>query len=208
MLDRAHTRKVQTPRNVRSSLEIIDLIIANTRSFEAAAIEEINTVAWQQRVRLEEFVAATEADPIRKERVESVGCGESIKFRRNCANYNITTYTCGTDIATPNAPHICCICEALLRIDKRRRSYVLDTTINQRAFEEEHLLIEYRDTGLIRTGYIGQYVEIERQRRIKLQVDQFTAFRNSATEQDQTDSSSLENVILRRSDNESDSDQE
>jgi hypothetical protein len=207
MLNREHIRKTENPKRVRSSLRIIDIIISNTRSFETASIEEINTVAWQQRLRLSEFRTTTTADILRGDRAESVGCGKSIKFRRHWANYTITTYNCGRDISTPNAPHICCICEALLTIDNRRRSYIADTTINQRAFEEENLLIEYRDTGLIRTGYLGQYVEIERQRRLQLQVDQFAAFRNSAIEQDLPDSASLENVH-RALDDRSDSDHE
>ena len=111
-------------------------------------------------------------------------------------------------LATPQNRSVGCMsCEALLTIDNRRRSYIADTTINQRAFEEENLLIEYRDTGLIRTGYLGQYVEIERQRRLQLQVDQFAAFRNSAIEQDLPDSASLENVH-RALDDRSDSDHE
>jgi hypothetical protein len=206
MLNREHIKRKETPKRVKSSLKIIDIIISNTRSFENASIEEINTVAWQQRVRLSEFKTTTTADILRGDRAESVGCGKNIKFRRHWANYNITAYNCGRDISTTNAPHICCICEALLTIDNRRRSYIADTTINQRAFEEENLLIEYRDTGLIKTGYIGQYVELERRRRLQLQVDQFAAFRNSATRQHLPNSASLENV--RRANYRSDSDHE
>jgi hypothetical protein len=206
MLNREHIKRRETPRRVQSSLRIIDIIISNTRSFENASIEEINTVAWQQRVRLAEFVTTTTADILGGDRAESVGCGKNIKFRRHWANYNVTAYNCGRDIATPNAPHICCICEALLTIDNRRRSYISDTTINQRAFEEENLLIDYRDNGLIKTGYLGQYAEIERQRRLQLQVDQFSAFRNRTTRQHLPNSASLEYV--RRANSRSDSDHE
>ena len=175
------------------------MIISNTRSFETASTEEINTIAGQQRIRLQEFKTVTAADPTRSEFVDSVGCEGTVKFRRKCADHNIITYRCSTNISTPNVPHIFCLCEALLRIDERRRSFPSDTIIQQRAFDEESFLIAYRSTGLIKAEYIGQYVEIERQRQPKRQVDQFTAFRNSATEQHHTDSSSRENAILERS---------
>jgi hypothetical protein len=38
-------------------------------------------------------------------------------------------------------------------------------------------LINYRDRGLIRPRYIGQYVEIERQRQLLLQRERFGGFR-------------------------------
>jgi hypothetical protein len=53
-------------------------------------------------------------------------------------------------------------------------------------------LVNYRNTGIIRTRYLGQYVELERQRQLQLQENQFIAFRNSASPQTTGSSAQLE----------------
>jgi hypothetical protein len=62
----------------------------------------------------------------------------------------------------------------------------------------------YRDKGLIKTRYIGQYVEIERQRLLRIQEEQFFAFRLSACPQVPDSSATLERIRRRDGTEESD----
>ena len=188
MLNTDHTRRRETPSRVRTSLSAIDLIIANTNSLATASFEEINTSAYQQRIRLLEYRSVTSEDLVRQSYyVNKVGCSRTIQFRRNSNDPNTTAFDCGDTIAVPNAPHICCICDSLLRLDSRRRQRPHDSEIQRQAFEEEKFLLECRDQGLIKAKYLGQYVEIERQRRLRWQEKQFFAFRSSATGEDSVD---------------------
>jgi hypothetical protein len=65
----------------------------------------------------------------------------------------------------------------LLTISKRWQSRPADTHINQTCFEEEDFLINYRNLGLTTPRYIGQYVEIKRQRQLLLQRERFEGLR-------------------------------
>ena len=188
MLNTNHTRRRETSKEASASLAAIDLIIANTRSLATASLEEINAAAYLQRSRLVEYKRITATDPVRHNYyTNQVGCSKTIQFRKNSSDPNTTAFECGNSISIPNAPHICCICDSLLLLDIRRRQRPNDTVIQRLAFKEEELLLDYRYNGLIKTKYLGQYVEIERQRRLRRQEKQFFAFRSSATGEDSVD---------------------
>ena len=196
MLSKNHTRRRETPEEVRASLAAIDLIIANSRSFATASFEEINATAYLQRIRLVEYKNITSTDLVRQGYyTNQVGCSETIQFRKDRNDPNTTAFDCGDNIAVLNTPHICCICDSLLRLDSRRRQRPNDPEIQRLAFEEEKLLLDYRYRGLIKTKYLGQYVEIERQRRLRRQEEQFFAFRSSATGVDCVGSAALARAL-------------
>jgi hypothetical protein len=196
MLSRNHTRGKETPEEVRASLAVIDLIIANSGSLATASFEEINATAYLQRTRLVEYKSITSADLVRQDHyTDEVGCYRTIQFRKNRNDPNTTNFNCGNNIAVPNTPHICCICESLLRLDGRRRRKESNPEIQRLAFEEEKLLLDYRYQGLIKIKYLGQYVEIERQRRLRRQEEQFLAFRISATGEDCVGSAALAKTL-------------
>jgi hypothetical protein len=122
MLSKDHTRRRETPEEVRASLAAIDLIIANSRSFATSSFEEINATAYLQRIRLVEYKNITSADLVRQDDyTNEVGCSKTIQFRKDRNDPNTTAFNCGDNIAVLNTPHICCICESLLRLDGRRR---------------------------------------------------------------------------------------
>jgi hypothetical protein len=196
MLSTNHTRRRETPEKARESLAAIDLIIANSRSFATASFEEINATACLQRIRLVEYKNITSTDLVRRSHyTKTVGCSATIQFRKDRNDPNTTAFDCGDNIAVLNTPHICCICEALLSLDSRRRQRPRDPEIQRLAFEEESLLLDYRNRGLIKTKYLGQYVEIERQRRLRRQEEQFLAFRSSATGVDCVGSAALARAL-------------
>jgi hypothetical protein len=179
MLNSRHTRRSETPATARATLPVIHLIIDNSISYSAATTHEINKIAWEQESYLTYFRGISVNDPARCDYVDRVGCGYTIEFRRRREDYNTLSYVCGT--STQDAPHICCICEAILTIHRRRQSRPLDTTAQILGFNEEELLVTYRNAGIIRTRHLGQYVELERQRQLQLQENQFSAFRNFAS---------------------------
>ena len=195
MLNLRHTRRSETPAQARVTLKVIHIIIENSRSYSSATTEEINDIAWEQSSHLTHFRGVAANDPIRCAYVDRVGCGYTIEFRRNSSDYNTISYRCG--ITTQDTPHVCCICEAILSIHRRRQSRQLDTTTQILGFEEEEYLVKYRNTGIIRTRYLGQYVELERQRQLQIQENQFTAFRNSALQRSTGSSARLERNVRR-----------
>ena len=196
MLSKDHTRRRETPEEVRASLAAIDLIIANSRSFATSSFEEINATACLQRIRLVEYKNITSADLVRQDDyTNEVGCSETIQFRKDRNDPNTTAFNCGDNIAVLNTPHICCICESLLRLDGRRRRKESNPEIQRLAFEEEELLLDYRYRGLIKIKYLGLYVEIERQRRLRQIEKQFLAFRSSATGEDCVGSAALAKTL-------------
>jgi hypothetical protein len=73
----------------------------------------------------------------------------------------------------PYVPHLCCCCETLLNLSATRQSIIstggTPKTVNQLAAEEESIIVKYRDEGEIRPRYLGQYVEIERERLLQVQ---------------------------------------
>jgi hypothetical protein len=195
MLNSRHTRRSETPAQARVTLRVIQIIIENSRSYSSATTEEINKIAWEQSCHLTQFRGVAANDPIRCAYVDRVGCGYTIEFRRNSNDYNTISYRCG--ITTQDTPHVCCICEAILSIHRRRQSRQLDTTTQILGFDEEESLVNYRNTGIIRTRYLGQYVELERQRQLQIQENQFTAFRNSALQRSTGSSARLERNVRR-----------
>jgi hypothetical protein len=206
MLNSRHTRRSETSATARVTQRVINLIIDNSISYSAATTHEINNIAWEQESYLTYFRGISANDPARCDYVDRVGCGYTIEFRRRRENYNTLSYVCGT--STQDAPHICCICEAILTIHRRRQSRPLDTTAQILGFNEEEFLVNYRNTGIIRTRYLGQYVELERQRQLQLQLqeNQFIAFRNSASPRTTGSSAQLERNGTRDNSEESDSD--
>jgi hypothetical protein len=112
MLDLVHIRKEETSARARTTIKIIQLIIDNTCSFATASTTEINTVAYQQRVSLQEYRLLTAQDPIREKFVVTVGCDD----------FNTTPYVYGSRISIPNLPHLCCFCESLLAVNRTWRS--------------------------------------------------------------------------------------
>jgi hypothetical protein len=113
-----------------------------------------------------------------------------VDIQLNLGEVETIIILCGT--STQDAPHICCICAAILTIHRRRQSRPLDTTAQVLGFNEEESLVKNRNTGIIRTRYLGQYVELERQRQLQLQENQFIAFRNSASPRTTESSAQLE----------------
>jgi hypothetical protein len=146
MLDPAHVRKEETSKRARNTVRIIQLITDNTRSFATASLTEINSVAYQQRLDLQEYKHITALDPGFE---DTDGCERTILFRKSIEDFNTTRYVCGSNISVPNVPHLCCFCESLLTISKRRQSRPADTHVNQTCSEEEDFLISYRNRGLI-----------------------------------------------------------
>jgi hypothetical protein len=67
-------------------------------------------------------------------------------------------------------------------------------------------LLSYRNCGLIRAKYIGQYVEIDRQRQLRLQEEQFATLRVRAFTQEPRSSAAID--YIHSGTNESDSDHE
>jgi hypothetical protein len=134
-------------------------------------------VAYQQRLDLQEYKRITVLDLVRLGFEDTIGCERTILFRKSVGDFNTTRHVCGNNISVPNVPYLCCFCESLITISKRWQSRPTDTHINQTCFEEDDFLINYRDRGLIRPRYIGQYVEIERQRQLLLQRERFGGFR-------------------------------
>jgi hypothetical protein len=57
-------------------------------------------------------------------------------------------------------------------------------------------LICYRNQGLIRPRYIGQYVEIERQRQLLLQRESYGRFRLRALLEETSSSAATERNLL------------
>ncbi len=153
-------------------------------------------VAYQQRLDLQEYKRVTALDPVRVEFGDTIGCKRTILFRKSVEDFNTTRYVCGSNTSVPNVPHLCCCCESLLTISKRRQSRPVDTRINQTCFEEEDFLIKYRERGLIRTRYIGQYMEIERQRQLLLHRESFEGFRLRALLEEISSSAATERNLL------------
>jgi hypothetical protein len=195
MLNSRHTRRSETPAQARVTLRVIQIIIDNSRSYSSATTQEINNIAWEQESYLTYFRGVAANDPIRCVYVDRVGCGYTTEFRRSSGDYNTISYVCG--VPTQDTPHICCICEAILNIHRRRQSRQLDTATQILGFDEEESLVHYRNTGIIRTRYLGQYVELERQRQLQIQENQFTAFRNSALQRTTGSSAQLERNVRR-----------
>lgn len=178
MIQPRHTRGPETIYERERTLRTIDLLAANTRSVSTLTTAEINVLSQEQRTRLLEFKTVTAADLIRHTRVDQCGCYNRVFFRRNTADYNTVAYICGKEEQRPpDVPYVCCICEALLRIDERRRLRPDDYIKNNQAFEEENFLVDYRHDGFLRTGFIAQYVELERQRRLREQENGYLQFR-------------------------------
>jgi hypothetical protein len=174
----------------------MQLIIDNTRSFETASFTEINSVANQQRLDLQEYKRITVLDPVRLGFEDTIGCERTILFRKSVKDCNTTRHVCGSNISVPNVPHLCCFCESLITISKRRQSRPADTHISQTCFEEEDFLINYRDRGLITPKYIGQYVEIEMQRQLLLHRERFGGFRLRALLEETRSSAATERNLL------------
>ncbi len=128
MLDPAHVRKEETSKRNRNTIKIIQLIINNTRSFTTASLTEINLVAYQQRLDLQEYKRITVLDLVRLGFDDTIGCERTILFRKSVEDFNTTRYVCGSNISVP---HLCCFCESLLTISKRRQSRPTDKHINQ-----------------------------------------------------------------------------
>jgi hypothetical protein len=101
--------------------------VDHTRSFATASTTEVNTVAYQQKVSPQEYRLLTAQDPIREKFVDTVGCERAIEFRKSRDDFDTTPYDCGSRISIPNVPHLCCFCESLLPINKRRQSRPTDT---------------------------------------------------------------------------------
>jgi hypothetical protein len=180
MLDPRHTRRSETPSRARKTLQVIQLVIDNSRSFSTADLQEINQQRQEQEAYLEYFNSISADDSARCEYVftERVGCGLTIDFRRSIRDFNTLQYVCGE--GAEDTPHVCCICEAILSIHRRRQLRQLDIEVQNSGYREEELLVAYRNFGIIRTRYLGQYVELERHRQLQLLQDQFAAFRNLA----------------------------
>jgi hypothetical protein len=205
MLNPDHIRESESASRAGTSLRLIKLVVENSRSFALSTSEEISATAYQQREDLIKHIAAN--DPIRKGAADEIGCGATINFRRSKEDFNITEFICGDDITVPNVPQFCCICEALITINKRRlvlADRLVEKNIPKTCYEEENFLTKYRDRGLIKTRYIGQYVEIERQRLLRIQEQQFFAFRISACPRVPDSSATLERIIRRDGTEESD----
>jgi hypothetical protein len=196
MLNPAHVREEETSKRNRNTINIIQLVIDNARSFATASLTEINLVAYQQRLELQQYKRITALDPVRLEFEDTIGCERTLLFRKSLEDFNTTRYVCGSNISVPNVPHLCCYCESLLTISKRRQSRPTDTRINQTCFEEEDFLIKYRNRGLIRTKYIGRYVEIERQRQLLLERESFEGFRLGALLEETSSSAATERKLL------------
>jgi hypothetical protein len=93
----------------------------------------------------------------------------------------------------------------LLAVNKRRQSRPTDTQINQLCFVEEDFLLSYRNCGLIRARYIGQNVEIDRKRQLRLQEEHFATLRVRAFTQVPRSSAAIETDYLHSGTDESDS---
>jgi hypothetical protein len=104
MLNPVHIRKKE--RTERAKTTVSD----NTCSFATASTTEINAVAYQQRVSLQEYRLTAAQDPVRKPFVETVGCDTTIEFRKSRDDFNTTPYVCGSGISIPNVPHLCYFC--------------------------------------------------------------------------------------------------
>jgi hypothetical protein len=205
LLDPVHVKKEETSKRARNTVKIIQLITDNTRSFATASLTEINSVAYQQRLDLQEYRWITALDPVILGFEDIIGCERTILFRKSVEDFNTTRYVCGSDISVPNVPHLCCFFESLLTISKRRQSRPEDTHINQTCFEEEDFLISYRNRGLITPRYIGQYVEIERQRQLLLQRERFERFRlRTLLEETRSSAATERKLLYSESDSESD----
>jgi hypothetical protein len=149
-------------------------------------------VAYQQRLDLQEYKRITVLGPVRLGFENTIGCERTILFRKSVKDFNTTRHVCGSSISVLNVPHLCCFCKSLISISKRRQSRPADTYLNQTCFEEEAFLINYRNQGLIRPRYIGQYVEIERQRQLLLQRECFGGFRLRALLEETSSSAATE----------------
>jgi hypothetical protein len=182
------------------------LITENTQSFALSTGEEISAAAIQQREEFRRLKQIASADPTTKGATDKIGCGTTINYRKSKEDFNITEFICGEDITAPNVPQFCCICEALVKTSRRRISLAetLDTKFPRLCYEERNFLTCYRDRGIIKTRYIGQYVEIERQRLLRIQGEQFFAFRLSAFPQVPDSSATLERIRRRDGTEESD----
>jgi hypothetical protein len=111
MLKPAHVRKEETSKRNRNAIEIIQLIIDNTRSFATASFTEINSVAYQQRLDLQEYKRITVLDPVRFRFENTIGCERTILFQKSVQDFNTTRHVCGSNISVLNVPHLCCFCE-------------------------------------------------------------------------------------------------
>jgi hypothetical protein len=93
MLDPVHVRKEETSKRARNTIKIIQLITDNTRSFATASLTEINSVAYQHRLDLQEYKRITVLDPVR------LGFEDTVLFRKSVEDFNTTRYVCGSNIS-------------------------------------------------------------------------------------------------------------
>jgi hypothetical protein len=159
-------------------LRAIEIIIDNSESLAIATPPEIAEKNQRQRQQLSN--RGERSGPSQGE--SEIGCGRVIQFRRNPSDPNETTFNCGGSLQPPYVPHLCCCCETLLNLSATRQSIIstggTPKTVNQLAAEEESIIVKYRDEGEIRPRYLGQYVEIDRERLLQVQRQQFITYRS------------------------------